>query len=58
MNYQDRVHEEVAKKISMYNNKEDAAYGGYEFEDTSVKNYDKQDVRNIEHKKYEGIENG
>ena len=58
MNYQDKLHEEVAKKVSLYDDNEDAVYGGYELEDTSVKNYDKQDVRNVEHVKYEEIIGG
>jgi hypothetical protein len=52
------VKEEVAKKISLYEDGEDAAYGGYELERDSVKNYDRQDVRNIQHVEYEGLPEG
>lgn len=52
------VKEEVAKKISLYEDGEDAAYGGYELESETVKNYDKQDVRNIKHVEYEGLPEG
>ena len=58
LDYDALVKEEVAKKISLYEDGEDAAYGGYELERDSVKNYDKQDVRNIQHVEYEGLPEG
>lgn len=53
--YEQAVNEEIAKQISIYDDNQDAAYGGYEFDANTAKNYDRQDVRNIEHVKYEYI---
>lgn len=58
INHDAAVTEEVAKKISLYEDNEDAAYGGYELDAQTTKNYDRQDVRNIEHVKYEGLPEG
>lgn len=56
--HQALVTEEIAKSISIYDDEQDAAYGGYELEKESVKDYDKQDLRNIEHVEYEGLPEG
>lgn len=58
IDYQSHVSEEVAKKISLYDDNQDAAYGGYELERDSTKNFDKQDVRNTPHEKYEYLQEG
>ena len=56
------VDEQVAEHVSKYDYidedngvKEDAVYGGYERDDEM---YDKQDVRVVEHKKYDFIAGG
>ena len=56
------VDEQVAEHVSKYDYidedngvKEDAVYGGYERDDEM---YDKQDVRIVEHKKYDFITGG
>ncbi len=58
LNHQAHVYEEVTDKISIYDNNDDKAYGGYDLDPTTTKNYDKQDIRNIEHVKYEGLPEG
>lgn len=56
------VDEQVAEHVSKYDYidedkgiKEDAVYGGYERDDEM---YDKQDIRVVEHKKYDFITGG
>lgn len=56
--FQDRVQEEVAKKISMYPENEDAVYGGYELDPATRPNWDAEDVRNVEHAEHESIDPG
>lgn len=56
--FQAAVNEEVAKQVSFYDDSQDATYGGYELERESVKNYDKQDVRNMPHARYEHLQEG
>lgn len=56
--YEQVINEEITKQISVYDDNQDAAYGGYELDHNTIKNYDKQDTRNIEHVKYEGIPEG
>lgn len=58
LDHEARVNEEVAKKISLYEDNEDSAYGGYELDSDDIKSHDKQDVRNMPHEKYEGLPKG
>jgi len=56
--YDSTVKEEIAKQISIYKDNEDSAYGGYDADESTLKSYDKNDVRNIEHVMYEGLQEG
>ena len=56
--YEQKVNEQVAKAVSYYDDKQDAVYGGYELEDEVMPNHDKQDIRDIEHVKYDGLSEG
>lgn len=58
LDHQQLVNEKVAEAISIYENNEDAVYGGYDLDEDRLKNYDKQDVRNVEHEKYEFVQEG
>lgn len=60
--YDETVTEEVADEVSMYdaldkegNVGEDAVYGGYDLDAETVKNYDKQDVREFQSRNYVGL---
>ena len=63
--YDATVSEEINKRIAVYKTldeergvQEDAAYGGYELDHSTIRAYDKQDVRNRKHEEYDFVEDG
>ena len=58
LDYDDHVKREIQKKIEFYPENEDKVYGGYSAEEENLADYDKQDVRNKPHEKYDEIIDG